>query len=85
MNLNPKGYKGGKQQIMEERKKLAILILIGGKSTRFGTEKPILNLFGKPLILHQIDILSEFDEDLFLVAHSEKQINFYKTLKLHNS
>lgn len=63
---------------MENPKYLAILILVGGKSTRFGTEKAAIAFFGKPLILHQIETLNEFDEDLFLVAHSEEQIFNYR-------
>ena len=63
---------------MENRKYLAILVLIGGKSTRFGFEKAIIELYGKPLILHQIDILSKFDQDIYLVAHSEEQIFNYR-------
>ncbi|MFX1568926.1 MAG: molybdenum cofactor guanylyltransferase [Promethearchaeota archaeon] len=62
----------------ENQTYLAILILIGGKSTRFGLEKPIIEIYGKPLILHQIDILSKFDQDIYLVAHSEEQIFNYK-------
>ncbi|MFW9990218.1 MAG: molybdenum cofactor guanylyltransferase [Candidatus Odinarchaeota archaeon] len=57
---------------------LAILILIGGKSNRFGLEKAIIDLYGKQLILHQIDILSKFDQDIYLVAHSEDQIFNYR-------
>jgi molybdopterin-guanine dinucleotide biosynthesis protein A len=63
---------------MNNQKYLAILILIGGKSTRFGTEKAILEFYGKPLILHQIEILAQFDQDIYLVAHSEEQIWKYK-------
>ncbi|MFX1592817.1 MAG: molybdenum cofactor guanylyltransferase [Promethearchaeota archaeon] len=63
---------------MENPKYLAILILIGGRSTRFGTEKAIIELYGKPLILHQLEILSEFDQDIYLVAHSEEQIFNYR-------
>ena len=63
---------------IDNEKYLAILILIGGKSTRFGTEKAAIDLFGKPLILHQIDILYKFDHDIFLVAHSEEQIYNYR-------
>lgn len=63
---------------MNNDKYLAIVVLIGGKSARFGVEKPIINLLGKPLILHQIEILSKIDRDLFLVAHSEEQIYNYK-------
>ncbi len=63
---------------MNNQKYLAILILIGGKSTRFGTEKAIVELYGKPLILHQLEILTQFDQDIFLVAHSEEQIFNYR-------
>jgi molybdopterin-guanine dinucleotide biosynthesis protein A len=64
--------------MMFHPKYLAILILIGGKSARFGIEKAALDLLGKPLILHQIETLSKFDEDVFLVAHSEEQIFTYR-------
>ncbi|MFX0026452.1 MAG: molybdenum cofactor guanylyltransferase [Candidatus Hermodarchaeota archaeon] len=63
---------------LDDPKYLAILILIGGKSTRFGTEKAVVELFGKPLILHQIEILSKSDKDIFAVAHSDEQIFSYK-------
>ena len=63
---------------MNSEKKLAIIILIGGKNIRFGNESAaVLNVLGKPLILHQIETLSKFDEDVFLIAHSDKQINSY--------
>ena len=65
---------------MEHQKKLAILILIGGKSTRFGVEKAVINVLGKPLILHQIETLSNIDEDVFLVAHSQEQIYEYRDI-----
>ena len=63
---------------MTKHMDLAILILIGGKSTRFGTEKAVIELLGKPLILHQIETLSRIDQDVFLVAHSEEQIFQYR-------
>ncbi|MFX1375129.1 MAG: molybdenum cofactor guanylyltransferase [Promethearchaeota archaeon] len=63
---------------MEIPNYLAVLILIGGKSTRFGTEKAIIELYGKPLILHQIEILSKSDQNIYLVAHSEEQIFNYR-------
>ncbi len=62
----------------ENQTYLAILILIGGKSTRFGLEKAVIEFYGKPLILHQIEILSKFDQDIYLVAHSEEQIFNYR-------
>lgn len=60
---------------MEPQKYLAIVILIGGKSNRSGYEKGEFELNGKPLILHQIETLSEFDEDIYIVANSEEQIS----------
>ena len=63
---------------MNSEKKLAIIILIGGKNIRFGNESAaVIDVLGKPLILHQIETLSKFDEDIFLIAHSEDQINSY--------
>lgn len=64
--------------INSKQKELAICILIGGKSSRFGTEKAGIKLLGKPLIIHQIETLSSFDEDVYLVASSDKQILKFK-------
>ena len=61
-----------------EKHDLAILILIGGKSNRLGSERGIIKILGKPLILYQIDILKKFDNDIFLVAHSDEQIQYYR-------
>jgi molybdopterin-guanine dinucleotide biosynthesis protein A len=58
-------------------KNLAIAILIGGKSTRFGSDKGLFPLFGKPLITHQLDILSQISKNIFLIAHSKNQVQDY--------
>jgi molybdopterin-guanine dinucleotide biosynthesis protein A len=63
---------------MKKSKYLAVLILIGGKSTRFETEKAIIELYGKSLILHQLEILSKFNHEVYLVANSEEQIYNYR-------
>ncbi|MFX1374412.1 MAG: molybdenum cofactor guanylyltransferase [Promethearchaeota archaeon] len=63
--------------ITTNSKYLAITILIGGKSTRFGSDKGLFPLFGKPLISHQLDTLSQLKYDIFLVAHSKKQVQYY--------
>ncbi|MFX0046747.1 MAG: molybdenum cofactor guanylyltransferase [Candidatus Hermodarchaeota archaeon] len=63
---------------MNSEKELAIIILIGGRNIRFGNESAaVLHILGKPLILHQIETLSKFEEDIFLVAHSEYQVDSY--------
>jgi len=58
--------------------KIAFAVLIGGKSTRFGTDKGIFEFQGKPLLSHQLETLYEFNKDIFLIAHSKEQINEYK-------
>ncbi|MHA1150661.1 MAG: molybdenum cofactor guanylyltransferase [Promethearchaeota archaeon] len=60
-----------------KNKALAFVILIGGKSTRFGTDKGIYEFQGKPLISYQLDILANCNKDIFLVAHSTQQIKNY--------
>lgn len=57
---------------------IAFVILIGGKSTRFGSDKGIFEFLGKPLISYQLETLYKFNRDVFLVAHSQEQINAYK-------
>ena len=57
---------------------LAFVILVGGKSARFGTEKAVVEIVGKPLILHQIETLSKLRQQIFLIARSEEQILDYK-------
>ena len=59
------------------RKKLAFVILIGGRSARFGSDKGIFEFLGKPLISYQLDVLSKFNNDIFLIAHSQQQIQSY--------
>ena len=62
---------------MINSKELAFIILIGGKSTRFGSDKGIYEFKGKSLISHQLETLSQFNHDIFIVAHSKKQIKEY--------
>ena len=64
-------------KITNKPKDLAIAILIGGKSRRFGSDKGIYKYNGKPLISYQLDTLCKFDIDIFLVANSISQIQNY--------
>jgi len=57
---------------------IAFVILIGGKSTRFGSDKGIFDFLGKPLISYQLETLYKFERDIFLVAHAQEQIDEYK-------
>ena len=58
-------------------KNIAIAILIGGKSTRFGSDKGLYEFQGKPLISYLLNTLSEGAYDIFLIAHSYKQVQNY--------
>jgi molybdopterin-guanine dinucleotide biosynthesis protein A len=64
---------------MNDQKQLAIIILIGGTSKRFGFAKGTIEINGKPLILYQIETLAEFDEDIYLSVNSEEQMVSIKT------
>ncbi|MBN1801647.1 MAG: molybdenum cofactor guanylyltransferase [Candidatus Lokiarchaeota archaeon] len=57
---------------------IAFAILIGGKSSRFGTDKGIFEFHGKPLITYQLETLRKFENDIYIVAHSQTQLNSYK-------
>lgn len=64
-------------RIAQKNKGLAFAILIGGKSSRFGSDKGIFEFQGKPLISYQLEVLSKFDKDIFLVAKSREQVQKY--------
>ena len=63
--------------IKNNSKYLAITILIGGKSTRFGSDKGLYKFRGKPLISYQLESLTQTDYDIYLVAHSIEQAQSY--------
>ena len=65
-------------KIEEENKSLAFAILIGGMSTRFGSDKGIFEFLGKSLISYQIDTIVKFNMSIFLVAHSQEQVQKYR-------
>ncbi|MFX0083479.1 MAG: molybdenum cofactor guanylyltransferase [Candidatus Hodarchaeota archaeon] len=64
-------------KISNKLKNLAITILIGGKSTRFGIDKGLFEFRGKPLISYQLEILTQIQYNIFLVAHSKQQAQSY--------
>lgn len=65
-------------KIGDENKSLAFVILIGGKSKRFGSDKGIFEFLGKSLISYQIETIEKFNKDIYLVAHSREQVQTYK-------
>jgi len=48
----------------------AVIILAGGFSKRFGQDKCLINLIGKPLVLHVIDRISTVVDEKVVVAGS---------------
>ncbi|MFX1323713.1 MAG: molybdenum cofactor guanylyltransferase [Promethearchaeota archaeon] len=64
-------------KIGDYSKYLAIAILIGGRSTRFGSDKGLFKFEGKPLITYQLEALSQINRDIFLIANSREQIQNY--------
>ncbi|HEY0088391.1 MAG TPA: molybdenum cofactor guanylyltransferase, partial [Candidatus Lokiarchaeia archaeon] len=50
---------------------------MGGKSTRFGSDKGIFEFLGKPLITYQLETLCQFNLNIFLIANSFEQIQNY--------
>lgn len=64
-------------KIRNKSKYLAFSILIGGKSARFGSDKGLYQFRGKPLITYQLETLAQVNYDIFLVAHSNSQVQSY--------
>ena len=56
------------------------VILAGGFSRRFGQDKALVVLTGKPLILHVIDRVSEVVDEVLVVVSSETQKNTFETI-----
>ena len=57
---------------------MPFVILIGGSSSRFGTDKGIFEYRGKPLIEYQLETLLSFNREIYLVARSSAQVRAYK-------
>ena len=53
------------------------IILAGGFSSRFGSDKGLLKIENKPLILHVVDTVSSIVEEILIITNSEKRIEIY--------
>ena len=56
------------------------VILAGGFSRRFGKDKGLVVLAGKPLVLHVIDRVSKVVDEVLLVVSSKDQKNKFETI-----
>ena len=61
------------------------MILAGGPSKRFGQEKGLIELAGKPLILHVLDRVSKIVEETVVVVSSETQKETFERLLSHRA
>jgi molybdopterin-guanine dinucleotide biosynthesis protein A len=55
----------------------SVIILAGGSSTRFGQDKGLLQLAGKPLIKHVLDKTRDMADETIVVASSKTQAEKY--------
>jgi molybdopterin-guanine dinucleotide biosynthesis protein A len=56
------------------------VILAGGFSRRFGKDKGLVALAGKPLILHVIDRVSKVVDEVLVIVSSKDQKNKFETI-----
>lgn len=58
----------------------AAIVLAGGFSKRFGQDKGLVNLAGKPLAMHVLERASEVADEVLVVVSSESQKEAYSSL-----
>ena len=63
--------------------KKSAIVLAGGLSNRFGHDKGLLQLAGKPLILHVLDKISTIVDEVLIVVGSIQQAKVYAILNLN--
>ncbi|NYB52431.1 MAG: molybdenum cofactor guanylyltransferase [Methanobacteriaceae archaeon] len=54
------------------------IILCGGRSQRMGTDKGLISLDSKPLIIHIMQTLERLADEIILVFRDEKQLSLYE-------
>ncbi len=57
---------------MNDKKNITGIILSGGKSSRMGEDKGLLNLNGKPFMSHVIEALVPFVDDIIIVSDHKR-------------
>jgi len=55
---------------------LGAIILAGGKSTRFGSDKTLVSFQGIPLIQRAINIVTKITNDIVVVSNSQEKLSF---------
>jgi molybdopterin-guanine dinucleotide biosynthesis protein A len=57
------------------------VVLIGGKSRRFGSDKVLSRFKGKPLIEHVLDTIQPLFDAIILVGHKRKGLEKYRVVE----
>jgi molybdopterin-guanine dinucleotide biosynthesis protein A len=65
--------------------KNSVVILAGGFSRRFGQDKGLIDLAGKPLVLHVVDRISQIDNEPLVVVNSSVQKRKFESLLSHKA
>ena len=65
--------------------KNSVIILAGGFSKRFGQDKALIELAGKPLVLHVLDRTPKIVEETVVVVSSENQKETFERLLSHRA
>ncbi|NOZ62874.1 MAG: molybdenum cofactor guanylyltransferase [Calditrichaeota bacterium] len=52
------------------------IILAGGKSSRFGSDKTLVDFQGAPLLLRVVNIVKNFTRDIVIVTNSPEKLTF---------
>jgi len=55
-----------------------IIILVGGRSSRFGQDKGLFLWRGKPIVVHMLDALNSLEFPFCIVAFDEDQVEKYR-------
>lgn len=55
---------------------LTVVILAGGKSSRMGSDKGLLNVNGKPMVKHVLDAVSHFNFETIIISNNSEYESF---------
>jgi molybdopterin-guanine dinucleotide biosynthesis protein A len=74
----------GKTAANPSRSNRAAIVLAGGRSSRFGSNKAVQALAGKPLICHVVERVSNVaDHVLVVIGHGEPRAEYHAVLSSH--
>jgi len=61
---------------MTEKKKYSVIILAGGKSSRMGADKGLVEFNGKKMIEHILDVVKYLTDEILIVSNNPDYKNF---------